>query len=63
MNKSTAYLSDSRPKFDPFEIDCGRIPAYRYHGTLKSELKAGTLPPPKPSPSSKTCSSSANWKR
>ncbi len=45
MNKSTAYLSDSRPKFDPFEIDCGRIPAYRYHGTLKSELKAGTLSP------------------
>ncbi|MGA2436496.1 MAG: thiamine pyrophosphate-dependent enzyme, partial [Bryobacteraceae bacterium] len=45
MKKSTAYLSDSRPKFTPFEIDCGRIPAYRYNGTLKAELKAGTLPP------------------
>ncbi|MGA2556563.1 MAG: thiamine pyrophosphate-dependent enzyme, partial [Verrucomicrobiota bacterium] len=45
MNKSTAYLSDSRPKFDPFQIDCGRIPAYRYCGTLQTELKAGTLSP------------------
>jgi 2-oxoisovalerate dehydrogenase E1 component len=45
MKKSTAYLSDSRPKFTPFEIDCGRIPAYRYNSTLKAELKARTLPP------------------
>ena len=43
MKKSTTYLSDSRPQFTPFEIDCGRIPAYRYNGTLKAELKAGTL--------------------
>ena len=43
MKKSTTYLSDSRPKFTPFEIDCGRIRAYRYNGTLKAELKAGTL--------------------
>src|ERR1035441_9016743 len=45
MKKSTAYLSDSRPKFAPFEIDCGRIPAYRYNATLQAQLKAGTLPP------------------
>ncbi len=45
MKKSTAYLSDSRPELTPFDIDCGRIPAYRYHGTLQAELKAGTLPP------------------
>ena len=46
MKKSTTYLSDSRPKFTPFEIVCGKIPAYRYKGTLQSELKAGTLLPP-----------------
>jgi 2-oxoisovalerate dehydrogenase E1 component len=45
MKKSTTYLSDSRPKFTPFEIDCGRIPAYRHDGNLKSELKAGTITP------------------
>jgi 2-oxoisovalerate dehydrogenase E1 component len=45
MNKSTTYLSDSRPKFAPFEIDCGKINAYRYKGDLKSEIKAGTLSP------------------
>ncbi|MGO8679240.1 MAG: pyruvate dehydrogenase complex E1 component subunit beta [Limisphaerales bacterium] len=43
MTKSPIYLSDSRPKFTPYEIDCGRIPAYRYHGSLESELKAGTI--------------------
>jgi 2-oxoisovalerate dehydrogenase E1 component len=45
MKKSPNYLSDSRPEFTPFEIDCGKIPAYRYKGTLKSELKTGTLGP------------------
>jgi 2-oxoisovalerate dehydrogenase E1 component len=45
MKKSTAYLSDSRPKFTPFVIDCGRIPAYRYNGTLQAQLQAGTLSP------------------
>ena len=34
------YLSDSRPNFGPCEIDCGRIPAYRYQGNLRSELAA-----------------------
>jgi 2-oxoisovalerate dehydrogenase E1 component len=43
MKKSPIYLSDSRPKFTPFEIDCGRIPAYRYNSSLKAEIKAGTI--------------------
>ena len=34
------YLSDSRPDFGPYEIDCGKIPAYRYQGNLRSELAA-----------------------
>ncbi len=37
------YLSDSRPDFSPFEIDCGKIPAYRYQGDLRSELESGRL--------------------
>ena len=41
--KSSGDLSDSRPKFEPYEIDCGRIPAYRYKGNLASELKAKTI--------------------
>ena len=45
MTKSPVYLSDSRPKFTPYEIDCGRIPAYRYQGSLQSELQAGTMSP------------------
>ncbi|MCX7886213.1 MAG: dehydrogenase E1 component subunit alpha/beta [Verrucomicrobiae bacterium] len=40
---SPVYLSDKRPSFEPFEIDCGKIPAYRYRGNLKSELAAGTI--------------------
>jgi 2-oxoisovalerate dehydrogenase E1 component len=38
-----AYLQDSRPDFAPFEIDCGKIPAFRYQGNLQSELTAGRL--------------------
>lgn len=45
MKNSPAYLSDSRPKFAPFEIDCGKIPAFRYKGCLETELKAGTIVP------------------
>src|SRR6185312_11429136 len=37
---SPNYLSDMRPKFTPYEIDCGKIPAYRYKGNLKQELAA-----------------------
>src|SRR5271157_2878684 len=43
--KSPIYLSDSRPKFTPFEIDCGKIPAYRYKGNLRVELEGKTITP------------------
>ena len=43
MKKSTTYVSDSRPKFTPFEIDCGKIAAYGYRGTLAGELKAALV--------------------
>jgi 2-oxoisovalerate dehydrogenase E1 component len=38
-----AYLSDTRPDFTPFEIDCGRIPAFRFQGNLQSEVEAGRI--------------------
>jgi 2-oxoisovalerate dehydrogenase E1 component len=38
--KSAIYLSDMRPKFEPFEINCGKISAYRFKGGLKQELAA-----------------------
>lgn len=38
-----AYLQNLRPDFKPFEIDCGKIPAFRYQGNLKTELAAGTI--------------------
>jgi len=40
---SPVYLSDMRPDFKPFEINCGKIRAYRYAGDLKSELEAKTI--------------------
>ncbi len=39
------YLSNSRPDFTPFEIDCGKIPAYRFRGNLSGELEAGRITP------------------
>jgi 2-oxoisovalerate dehydrogenase E1 component len=36
----TAHLSDMRPRFEPFVIDCGKIPAFQYKGNLKKELTA-----------------------
>jgi 2-oxoisovalerate dehydrogenase E1 component len=41
--KSATYLSDMRPKFEPFEINCGKIPAYRFKGGLKQELAAKNI--------------------
>jgi 2-oxoisovalerate dehydrogenase E1 component len=38
-----AYLSDTRPDFTPFEIDCGRIPAYRFRGDVRALLEAGAI--------------------
>jgi len=43
MKESQTYLSDMRPRFDPFVIDCGEIPGYRYRGGLRSELESKTL--------------------
>jgi len=40
---SPAYLQDSRPDFTPFEIDCGKISAFRFQGNLQSELAAGRI--------------------
>ncbi len=36
-------MSDMRPRFDPFVIECGKIPAYSYQGDLKGELKSGAI--------------------
>ena len=40
---SVAYLSDLRPDFRPFEIDCGKIPGYRFKGNLRTEFDAGRI--------------------
>ncbi len=37
------FLSDMRPRFDPFEIECGRIGAYRYSGGVRSEIGSDLL--------------------
>jgi len=37
------YLSDMRPDFEPFEMDCGKIPGFQYKGTLASELAEKTI--------------------
>jgi len=39
----SSYLSNSRPDFTPFTITCGEIPAYRFSGSVKTELAAGAL--------------------
>jgi 2-oxoisovalerate dehydrogenase E1 component len=39
------YLSDSRPDFTPFTIDCGRIAGYQYRGDLRAELDAKRIAP------------------
>ncbi len=37
------YLSNRKPDFTPFTIECGKIPAYAYSHSLKDELKAKRL--------------------
>src|SRR5664280_763666 len=37
------HLSDMRPQFKPFTIDCGKIPAFQYTGNLQQELAAKTI--------------------
>jgi len=39
----TTHLSDMRPVFKPFTIDCGKIQAFQYTGNLKKELAAKTI--------------------
>jgi hypothetical protein len=41
--RTTPYISDTRPDFTPFEIDCGRIPGYRYKRSVAGELAHGEL--------------------
>jgi 2-oxoisovalerate dehydrogenase E1 component len=43
LTETQTFMSDMRPRFEPFVIDCGQIPGYRYTGGLKAELAAGTL--------------------
>jgi 2-oxoisovalerate dehydrogenase E1 component len=43
ITEPQAYLSNMRPRFDPFVIDCGKIPAYSYQGSLRSELASNAL--------------------
>jgi 2-oxoisovalerate dehydrogenase E1 component len=37
------YLSTLKPDFKPKTYNLGKIPAYQYKGSLKEELKAGTI--------------------
>jgi len=39
------YISDMRPDFTPFEMDCGKISGYLYNGNLKQEIEQGRLTP------------------
>ena len=56
MKESQTYLSDMRPRFEPFVIDCGKIPAYRYQGSLAVGTESRRRSPrPRRSRSSKTC--------
>jgi len=34
------YLSNRKPNFEPFEIDCGRIRGFQFRGNLRSEFDA-----------------------
>jgi 2-oxoisovalerate dehydrogenase E1 component len=35
----TVYLSNRKPNFEPFEMDCGRIAGFKFRGNLRSELE------------------------
>lgn len=43
MSKTNNYLSTLKPDFKTRTYQLGKIPAYQYKGTLKEELKAGTI--------------------
>lgn len=40
---AVSHLSNLRPDFTPFELDCGKITAYRFQGDLQSELDSGSI--------------------
>ncbi|MCL1823435.1 MAG: dehydrogenase E1 component subunit alpha/beta [Oscillospiraceae bacterium] len=39
------HLNNLAPSFTPATLDCGKIPAYAYAGTLASEIAGGNLTP------------------
>ncbi|MEI7945070.1 MAG: dehydrogenase E1 component subunit alpha/beta [bacterium] len=43
MSTTNNYLSTLKPDFKAKTYNLGKIPAYQYKGTLKDELKAGTI--------------------
>ena len=43
MTETQTHLSDLRPRFEPFSIHFGAIPAYRYAGDVGSEIAGKTL--------------------
>ena len=43
MPTTNNYLSTLKPDFKAKTYNLGKIPAYQYKGTLKDELKAGTI--------------------
>ncbi len=43
MKPLHVHLSDCRPRFEPFELSCGKIAAYTYRGDLKAEIASKSL--------------------
>ncbi len=43
MAAETAYRSDARPDFEPFEESCGTITGFAFAGDLASEVAAGRI--------------------
>ena len=43
MKTLSTHLSDSRPQLAPLEIECGKIPAFAYKGSLRRELASKSL--------------------
>jgi len=43
---TVGYLSDLRPDFRPFEMDCGKIYGYLFRGNLSSELETSRITAP-----------------
>ncbi|MCP4621234.1 MAG: pyruvate dehydrogenase, partial [Bradyrhizobium sp.] len=43
MAANPNYLSDMRPDFTPYELDCGSIPAYKFSSDLRGEIDGGRI--------------------